>query len=188
MPQYPTKITRSHKPMSYGTICRAVGSWLASWLLLAAVGMSPAQALENPSGPVLLKIAGNIEKTNNGDEAWFDLEMLQSIGSTDIQTKTPWTKGLASFTGVLIKDVMAAVGAKSSGFEALALNKYKINFTGIDYEKYPIIIAWKLNDEMLTVRTLGPLWIMFPFSDYPEIDTEGHRNAAVWQLLRMTVF
>jgi len=140
-----------------------------------------------PEGEVLLKIGGAITHTNVDGEAWFDLEMLQSIGVADIETETPWTEGMAKFTGVLLKDLMQHVGAKSMTFEATALDKYKYEFSEIDYEKYPVIIAWKLNDELLTVRTLGPLWIMFPYSDYEELDKEVYRDAAVWQLINISV-
>lgn len=145
-------------------------------------------ALDKPDNEVLLKVAGSIKNTNHGEEAWFDLSMLEALGAVEIETETPWTEGLANFKGVRVKDLMMAVGADGQAFEASALNKYKFDFTGIDYQKYPIIIAWMLNDDLLTVRTLGPLWLMFPFTDYPEIDNEIHRNAAVWQLTRLTVF
>jgi len=157
-------------------------------LLFAGYCASASHALEPPTGEVLLKISGNIEITNHEDEAWFDLSMLQSLGTTEVKTETPWTDGLAHFKGVLIKDVMDSVGASGHNFEALALNKYNVSFTDIDYEKYPVIIAWELNGEPLTVRTLGPLWIMFPYSEYPEINTSANQMVAVWQLLRLDVY
>lgn len=165
---------------------KSVGLKLFTALVIGC-WVSTSVALEPPKGEVLLKISGNIGVSNNGDEAWFDLEMLQALGVTEIRTESPWTEGMAHFKGVRITDVLEAVGAKGRSFEAQALDKYKVDFTGIDYEKYPIIIAWELNGELLTVRTLGPLWVMFPFSDHAEADTLQHRNASIWQLQQLKV-
>ncbi len=157
-------------------------------VLLCSIGVAFAADLQKPSGDVLLKITGNISNTNSAGEAWFDIDMLKAFGVTEIDTQTPWTDGSAKFSGVLLSDLLNAVGAGSSGFQAIGLNKYKYDFRDIEHEKYPIIVAWQLNGEMLTIRSLGPLWMMFPFSDYPEIDDEMHRNAAVWQLIELSVY
>ncbi len=157
-------------------------------VLLYSLSVASAAELQKPSGEVLLKITGNINNANNEGEAWFDIDMLKSLGVTDIETKTPWTDGVAKFSGVLLSDLLKAAGAGSADFEAIALNKYKYDFGDIEHEKYPIVVAWQLNDELLTIRSLGPLWMMFPFSDYPEIDNETHKNAAVWQLIELIVY
>jgi len=160
---------------------------LASLLMLCVISPIHAADLPTPDGEVLLKISGNIKNTNVDGEAWFDLAMLKSIGVTEIKTESPWTESIADYSGVAIKDLMDTVGAESGDFTAYALNKYEFNFSKIDFKDYPVIIAWEQNSVPLTVRTLGPLWIMFPYTDYPEIDNEKHRNAAVWQLVSLVV-
>ncbi len=144
-------------------------------------------ALDAPQGEVVLKVSGDIELTNNGDEAWFDLKMLQSLGATEFETATPWADEPEVFTGVRITTLMDSLGASGKSFHAVALDKYKVDFAGIDYTKYPAIIAWQVNGESLTVRTLGPLRVIFPYSDYPEIDIARYHNVAIWQLLQLEV-
>ena len=39
----------------------------------------------------------------------------------------------------------------------------------------------------MRVRDKGPLWIVFPWSEHPELVTERIRTWAVWQLTRLEV-
>ncbi|VFB10773.1 oxidoreductase molybdopterin binding subunit [Aeromonas salmonicida] len=35
---------------------------------------------------------------------------------------------------------------------------------------------------MLTLRNKGPLWIIYPLSEYPELNKEVYHSRMVWQL------
>ncbi len=144
-------------------------------------------ALPSATGEVLLVVDGNISHTNAGDEAHFDLAMLQALPPAEFSTHTPWEDGLNHFAGTLLSDVLAAAGASSSEFFATAIDDYQVEFGGVDLERYPVLLAWEQNGELITLRNLGPLRIMFPFDDYPELDTNANRALAVWQLITMSV-
>ena len=169
-------------------ICRNVKILCAAFFVYMSISNVAAADLAMPTGAVLLKVTGEIDNTNMGDEAWFDLSMLKALGVSEINTDSPWTNEITKYSGVLLHKVMQAVGARSRFFEAKALNKYQFNFTNIDYDKYPVLIAWSQNNQMLSVRTLGPLRIMFPFTDYSELNNEHYRSACVWQLIQMAVY
>jgi hypothetical protein len=44
------------------------------------------------------------------------------------------------------------------------------------------MVAYLLDDQPMPVREKGPLVIIFPFSDRPELRTAVHYSRAVWQL------
>jgi hypothetical protein len=44
-----------------------------------------------------------------------------------------------------------------------------------------------MNGEILTPRDKGPIWVVFPWSDHPELDTRQARQRSIWQLVEMTI-
>lgn len=156
-------------------------------LLAVCACITQAGDLPQPENTVLLTISGNIENHNDGKVAHFDRSMLESLPVTSFSTTTPWTDGNTEFTGVRVSDLLKYVGAKSDNFRAHALDKYWNDVYDIDFESIPAIIAYKKNGKSLRVRELGPLWIMFPFDDFPSITDEKHKTASVWQLTEIVV-
>jgi len=160
---------------------------LALFLISAMLFAFPAMAteLEKPTGEILLTVSGNIDRQNHPDGVVFDLQMLEAMPVTSFETNTPWTKGLTKFTGVRLNHFLKVAGAKSQTMKMIAEDGYiyELN-TEID-DKYPVIIAYKKNDEYMSLRQLGPLWVMFPFDDFPELVTEQYRAASVWQLKQL---
>ena len=156
-------------------------------ITLLLVGNALAEELGTPKGDVLLTISGNISNTNSEQGAQFDLEMLERLGATSITTETPWTDAATVFTGVRLDVLLDAVGAKSSSFRANALDNYWYDVKDIDFQQYPVVVAYQRDGEYMNARSLGPLWIMFPFDDYPELLTEGNKASCVWHLNEMVV-
>lgn len=157
---------------------------LIFWMLTGSV---MADELATPTGEILLTITGNIDITNSERGAEFDLEMLEKLGATSLETETPWTDARTSFKGVRLSVLLKTVGAMSSTFRAVAVDNYWYDVGEVDYEKYPVIIAYQRDDKYMSARNLGPLWIMFPFSDFPELLTEKNKASSVWQLNSLVI-
>ena len=149
--------------------------------------------LDKPAEQVVLTISGNISRFNSEKSessqpvAALDLAMLEALGSEEISTKTPWTEGDTRFEGVRLSDLLELVGARSNQLTLAGLDSYSADINTIDFNRYPIIVAYKRDAEYMTVRSLGPLWLMFPFDQYPELLTEANKAAAVWQLISIVV-
>ncbi|WP_248623756.1 hypothetical protein [Cobetia crustatorum] len=62
--------------------------WISSGLLGALLLSPVAMALEAPQGPIVLRVTGNIEHTNAGNEAHFDREMLKTLEQRETLTAT----------------------------------------------------------------------------------------------------
>lgn len=161
-------------------------------LVAASAGSATTQAqdlqpLTTPQGHVVLTISGNISNTNAGQTADFDLEMLEGLGRMTLRTSTPWTDGTQVFKGVLMRDVLAAVGAAGDTVRAVALNDYAYAIEASDFTDFPVLIATHMNDVKLRVRDKGPLWIVYPRDDYEELRTKDVDYKMVWQLRGLVV-
>ena len=54
-------------------------------------------------------------------------------------------------------------------------------------KKYDVILAYKRDGADLSVRDKGPYFVVFPFTDVPELANEGRFAQSVWQVNHITV-
>lgn len=159
---------------------------LAVAALVAMLGLG-AWAQDKPQGRVILEVTGAIAKTNADGAMRYDRAMLEALGTREIVTRTPWTEGNIRFEGVLLRDVMADVGATSTEVDAVALNDYTVTIPLIDAETHDVILALKADGEDLTVRNRGPVWVIYPWNDDPDLRNEVYYSRSIWQLKALDV-
>jgi hypothetical protein len=147
----------------------------------AAVAVSAA-GLQAPVGKVILSVTGKIAVFNAGDRADFDLAMIQALPQHRIETSTPWYHGVTRFTGPLMADLLAAVGARGTVLATVALNDYKVDIPVADLVTHGAILAWAHDDQPMPVRDKGPLFIVFPYDAAPVLQSERFFNRSPWQL------
>ena len=136
---------------------------------LLNVDLAAGEPLPTPKGKIILSVSGNISITNRDQAAAFDLDMLKALGVTKVTTSTTWTEGVSVFEGVLLRDILARVNAQGEALTASALNDYATEVPIEDARKCPVILAFSRDGKMLSVREKGPLWIVYPKDDYPEL-------------------
>ena len=147
----------------------------------AAAGSALASPVLGESDSVVLEVSGQVEATRT-----FTLSQLRALGISRLATSTPWTDGVPEFEGVLARSVMAELGPiTSSHVTALALNDYRTDIPVSDFYDYDILFAWSMNDNMLTRRDKGPLWIVYPRDAVPLLREERYEHRWVWQLSRL---
>src|SRR5262245_21428624 len=122
-----------------------------------------------PTGPVILTITGAISRTNAPDRTEFDEAMLEALGTERITTSSRWVDGKPTFGGVPIRKLLEAVGAHGSSVTARALDDYTVDIPIADFTRYPVLLALRMNGKALSPREKGPLWIVYPRADYPEL-------------------
>lgn len=170
---------------------RGVQLWRLVLLVWPCLGLAATAAaadrLPQPKGPVVLTIGGDIQRTTDGVHALFDVAMLQALGMVTVRTRTPWTEGVSEFQGVLLRDVLRLVGAKGDTIRASALNDYVAEIPASDPAHHDVILALKKDGEYLTVRTMGPILVLYPFDDDPALQTEAVYTRSVWQLAELEV-
>lgn len=154
-------------------------------LALAASLCLPAWALDAPSGPVVLSIAGALQQPNRDGRALFDMAMLERLPQHSFTTKTPWYPAAHKFTGPLLRDVLAAAGVPADAAgqaRCVALNDYKVDIPLDDLRRYDVVLARLIDDKPIGVREKGPLFVIYPFDERPELRTSVYYGRCIWQL------
>lgn len=155
---------------------------------LAIIGtLAQARELPDPQGPVVLTISGNIAVTNGDGVARFDRAMLEALAQRTTTTHTPWFEGNRAFSGPLARAILEAVGADGETLRIVALNDYASDIPAQDFRDHPVILATHVDDQMLTVREKGPLFVIYPFDERPELFNEVYFGRSVWQIARIEV-
>jgi hypothetical protein len=169
----------------------ALGRRAASGLLVAlvlAMCCAPADALEAPTGKVLLTVTGQIAERNSAEGAQFDAAMLEKLPQASFSTRTPWFPEPRKFTGVRLRDLLAALGAgHRTSVSAEAINDYRATIPAEDWTEHDLLVAWRLDDVPMAVRDMGPLLIIYPFDAEPRLRSAVRYSRAVWQLRRIDV-
>ena len=154
----------------------------AAALTCAALWPLPAAALDRPAGKVILTITGTLSVRNEAEAAVFDLALLDQLPQHSFSTRTPWYPDARKFSGVLLSDLLKAVGAQGTILKAVALNDYRVEIPVEDLVRHGAMIASQLDGKPIAVRDKGPLLIIYPFDDKPELRTAVHYSRAIWQL------
>lgn len=158
-------------------------AFFATCSLSHALDMTTAQVV----GPAVLKITGKIDAKNTAGGAVFDDALLDALPQRSFVTETPWTKGLVKFTGPLLTDVLKAVKASGTNIKAIALDDYKVNIPIEDAKQYGVILARQMDGKKLAVRDKGPLFVMYPFEQFPKIKTSVYYSRCIWQLQTISI-
>ncbi len=161
-------------------------------LLLAAGAAACArpvlgQSLAAPAGSPVLTLRGKIQRTNQADSAVFDLAMLEGVAQHSVTTKTPWFKQARKFTGPLLRDLLALVGAHGSMLRVAALNDYRIDVPIDDAKRFDLMLARLIDDRPITVREKGPLFMIYPFDSDSTLRNAVYYSRSVWQLKTIDV-
>lgn len=117
----------------------------------------------------------------------LDLAALDAIASVPLTTRTPWTQGPQYFSGVPMGQLLAALGAQGSMLRAIGLNDYAVAMPVDAVIASDGFLATRQDGAPIPVRLRGPFWIIFPWSQRPDLDTADHRQRAVWQLQRIEI-
>jgi hypothetical protein len=144
-----------------------------------------AQDLAAPQGDVILTVSGQIDTTNAGDTAQFDLDMLEDLDATTFETSTIWSEGTHTFQGVSLKVLADRLGIDGATLRATAINDYSVDIPLTDAVEGGAIVAYKMDDATMSVRDKGPLWIVYPYDSDAAYRSEVIYSRSIWQLDRI---
>ena len=163
-----------------------------SLLLLAVAGAAGAQAGETaataaPRGKVILTVAGTIGEAGKGGPVSFTLDELERLGTAELETETPFTPGPVRFTGVPLRRLLEAVGARGDNIRATALNDYSIDLPLVDTTRQNALLATRIDGKPMPVRDKGPVWVVFPWRGNPELSNPLYVARSIWQLRSLEI-
>lgn len=152
----------------------------ASVTALAAVMTSPA--LGATIYP--LRVDGDIRDLGGvglGDADLLDLEQIS------FETSTVWTVGVQRFSGPSLLLLLEKLGAGPGNVRLTGINDYSVEVSRSLLTAHAPILANRINGMVFDRRAKGPFWVMFPFDQSEDFQTETIASACVWQLSQITV-
>lgn len=142
--------------------------------------------------PVMV-FSQSIEVVHGGERVSVDLTAEPALfPRTRFETSTVWTETSDLYEGVLLKDLLAYLGANLSApsgrvvVEALDGYSAEIEF-GLITEEAPLL-AFLRNGHLMPRRAQGPYWLIFPYDHDARYRTESVYAQSVWQVTRLTIF
>ena len=175
--------------------------------LFLAVGLTGAAASgpgSRAEGPVILTIVGAISQSNRGarddfadrlmafqETAFgqameFDAAALQKLGMRKLRVQHATWPAAHDFEGPLLRDVLAAAGVRAGTVQPVALDGFAADIPFSDLEKYPVILALKMDRRWLAVGGAGPAWVIYPHNDFPEL-AKADDSKLVWGVSHIRV-
>jgi len=158
--------------------------------LVAVAFSTPAAHAEEmpvPTGEVILTVAGNIALTNGDGTLALDAELFATLPQHEFTTATLWTEGTATYSGVLLRDLLLAVGATGGTVTLTALNDYQISMPAADALEDGPLLANLSDGTPMPVRDKGPVWLIYPYDDVATYRTEQTYARSIWQLTRIEI-
>ncbi|MGC5198358.1 hypothetical protein [Aphanothece microscopica] len=139
------------------------------------------------TGDPILRVEGQVSRTNAEGAMVFDLAMLDALPQEAFTTTTIWTDGALAFSGPSLAVVLEAAGASGTRLVARAVNDYSVEIPLAEIDgRYPIL-ATRINGQTFGVRDKGPIWIVYPYDAGAAWRTEVNFGRSVWQLAVLTL-
>ncbi|WP_051440680.1 hypothetical protein [Ensifer aridi] len=112
---------------------------------------------------------------------------LEAIGGATIATTTPWHDGVITFEGVPLSKLMEKVGANGKTAFVVALNDYATEIPPSDFSDHGVILELKQNGRYVDVADKGPLFVIYPYDDKPELKSEVYFSRSAWRVRTITI-
>ena len=148
-----------------------------------ACGAALAQGAATTTPRAVLEISGK-----GSAPVKLDMAALQRLPQSSFKTNSPWTREPHTYTGPLLRDVLALAGAQGgTTIKAIALNDYQISIPAEDAAKLGVIVAHQIDGKAIPVRERGPLFVIYPFDSAPELRSTRYYERSIWQLKSMRI-
>lgn len=155
--------------------------------VFSSIAAADGTKLPAPRGVPILAITGAIAKTNQEGSALLDAAMFAALPRQRLVTATPWYDTPRTFEGPLLRDLLAAVGARGRTLRIEALNEYAALVPASDAAEFDVIVADRIDGEPIPVRERGPLFMIYPFDQVSSLNTEQYYQRSVWQIRSIEV-
>jgi hypothetical protein len=145
------------------------------FLIAAAALVAAAPATVDTAADAVLSIDAN------GDVRGLTMEDLRALPRTMITTTTEFTDGPTQFAGPLARDVLTPPDGATVAVMR-AINDYSVEIPLDDFRRFDVVLAIEVNGKTMSRRDKGPIWVMYPLDDHPELQSPIYINRLIWQL------
>jgi hypothetical protein len=167
--------------MQFDSLRRAGLGLVAAGLVVLAM-----PALAQPEATVL-SVRGLVAAPKGGEGLDLNMPALQRMPQHSFSTNSPWTQEPHTYSGPLLRDVLDLVKAHGTQLKAMALNDYTVTIPVEDARRFDVILAIQIDGKPIPVRERGPLFIMYPFDQEPQLRAPRYYARAIWQLKSLRV-
>lgn len=124
-----------------------------------------------------------------GTVTGFSLEQLLDLPQTTIVTENEFVDGRVTYQGPLARELLGQLDlGNSTSLTLTAANDFAVEVPTSDVIRYDVILALAADGKILSRRSKGPIWFMYPISDNPELKGDPVINTRlIWQLIRIEV-
>lgn len=180
--------TAFEAPQRHKTFSRAVQRVLL--VLVAAftrLAFADTQDFSSESNHSVLSVK---RASDDAGELTYDMRALRQLPPKVILTALPPSLGIHGryrWEGVSLKQLLGLAAAPSISIRISALNAYSVEIPSQDIQRYDPILAYLRDGKPMSVRTKGPLIVIYPFDQFPALRDQQHLNRTVWQVHEITV-
>ncbi|MFC7411047.1 molybdopterin-dependent oxidoreductase [Hydrogenophaga atypica] len=130
-------------------------------------------------------------RTSRSATAPCDLQALDQMPQKTLETQLPPSLGLRGrhrWSGVPLSHIAGLLGAgPDAEVQLIALNNYAVSVPMRDLRRYDPVLASRRDGKPLSVRDKGPLILIYPFDQHPELDAQDYLNRSIWQVHEIRV-
>ena len=157
---------------------RTLLAQLAASAALAGMALPNVKAQAEPEADLVVR-------HKDGSQQTLRFKDLRQLVQHELTTSSPWYEGITTFRGPLLRDVLALANFQSDTIVAKAANDYRITIPYQDVVKFNVMLAHTVNGERLTIRTSGPLFVMYPFDQLANLRLSTYYARCIWQLTQL---
>jgi hypothetical protein len=120
----------------------------------------------------------------------LEREQLDAMVQSELQTSTTLQPQIGRWQGVLGRDLLAHLGIPEGVVRPMTMRSwddYRIDMTTEDFYLWDVLIATRLNGELLGVEDLGPLRVIYPRDQHQALQDSRFDHRWVWLLRSIEV-
>lgn len=134
-------------------------------------------------------VPGNFLTLKAGQKTWkISEEKINLLAKNKIITSTHWSKS-GTYSGPLLSDVIHLAGLfeNPKKLTIYTWDNFKSSLPYADMKRYGVILATSFEGKKLKLSDWGPLYIVYPYDEYMELQTPAGLMKIVWQVCRIDI-
>lgn len=125
-------------------------------------------------------------KRTDGEQLIITTQALETMPIKIISTSTNFTDK-SDFSGITFRDLLNKYKISGDTIRVFAWDDYSYSIPIKELLKYNVILAFKKNDQYISISDLGPYAIIYPRDSTPELKNLDVNARTVWQIKGMEV-
>ncbi len=138
----------------------------------------------------MLTVTGKISRHNDTDgKAYrFTEASLMQLPVASLHTSTVWSPA-TTYSGPSLAKILEVAGAspQATQLHLVALDKFESWVPYRDVERYAPVVAHSMNGRRIDHAKYGPLYLVYPRDDHPELQNPKGESRFVWQVCLIAV-